>query len=209
MPDQNFVVNSEFSVESLIQLFATGNVKVKEEFNDPVMDAIRGMNADELINACSNQPILSTNAQVQNKTPVDSNKSSSKNKPASETSPPDEDRVHLSPVIIGSTVVNEDPTPAAVTSSNISSNMTEPNNNSSTTNKSCKKAESVSENVNLSEDTKPKLPSHLDKLISELQVISSQEEKVKQNLCEAKSKISEYSSLLEEWKNKKKEVNIS
>lgn len=49
-------------VESLINLFASGNVKVKKEFDDPIIDAIRTLDPAVLNKVCDSQSAANSGA---------------------------------------------------------------------------------------------------------------------------------------------------
>ncbi|KAG8183502.1 hypothetical protein JTE90_003854 [Oedothorax gibbosus] len=59
--ESTFALSNEATmtpVESLINLFASGNIKVKKEFDDPLIDAIRNLDPAVLNKVCDNQPSL-------------------------------------------------------------------------------------------------------------------------------------------------------
>ena len=215
-------------METLIQLFASGNVKVKEEFNDPVMEALKDISPDELINACSSNSVNACEETAGEAT-NSANRRNSKDKSSSETSINTlHNKTCIDPVILGSSAIDDNAsiisavaksnsTTTCVADDNASSSVvhhTEPvpstssiNDNSEHCSTSCIKSFDYSLlNFNEINNTKVELPPYLNKLIKQLQDITSEEEKIKENLIEAKSKINKYASLLEEWREKKKLV---
>ncbi|GFS29505.1 zinc finger protein 106 [Nephila pilipes] len=127
-------------VESLINLFATGNITVKREFDDPLIDAIRSIDPAVLNKVCDGQ--LTNTYSSQEAVP--------------------------------------EPTGSCTTDS-----------------------PTIIENVSLLDNNMPFLTGSLKHILSELQNISAEEEKVKKSLQNADEKIQHYQALLDEWKTKK------
>ncbi|CAL1266778.1 unnamed protein product [Larinioides sclopetarius] len=127
-------------VESLINLFATGNITIKKEFDDPLIDAIRSIDPVLLNKVCEDQPDKNSSSQATVEKAVEP-------------------------------VINP---PAA-----IPDNSPAPLNNS------------------------PSLTLSLKNILNELQIISEEEEKVKDSLLKADQQIQYYQSVLDEWKTKK------
>ncbi|XP_054714693.1 uncharacterized protein LOC129224288 [Uloborus diversus] len=46
------------SVDSLIDLFASGSIKVKQEYDDPLIDVIKSVDPSVLVKACENDPAM-------------------------------------------------------------------------------------------------------------------------------------------------------
>lgn len=196
---------------------------MKEEFNDPVMDVLKEINPDELINACSNNSLNSCEETVNKNNTSSANWINSKDKSSLETSM---NKGGMDPVILGSAAIERNASPGSVPAKNCalnestgSSMATEPTSSTSDRSElhshsfSCTDNDKNSDNslLNFNEisNAKVELPPYLNKLIKQLQDITSEEEKVKESLIEAKSKINMYASLLEEWKTKKKVVCIA
>ncbi|GFQ69811.1 zinc finger protein 106 [Trichonephila clavata] len=127
-------------IDSLINLFATGNITVKKEFDDPLIDAIRSIDPAVLNKVCD---------------------------------------VQLTNNYSGQEVVSKPIEPC-------------------TTN-----ALVVSDSCPVLDSDMPSLTGSLKHILHELQNISTEEEKVKNNLQTADEKIQYYQTLLDEWRTKK------
>lgn len=199
---QTLACSSEIPVDTLIQLFASGTVKVKEEFNDPIVDALKEISPDELISACSNLPFN-----------VNSSADTTLANEPTETTTAQQNKDGVSPVIMGSAVIYDE-----VCSSTLTQTSSQPLQNPSSVGSEGQQAPSSTDDnfshVTVSATDKLKLPTQTESkspppfkiLVEKLQEISIEEETVKQNLTEAKAKITEFTSLLEQWKSRKKKV---
>lgn len=132
-------------VESLINLFATGNITIKKEFDDPLIDAIRSIDPVLLNKVCEDQPVQNVASQDTVEKPIE-------------------------PVAA--------PLPA------------------------------IPDTSLASLSTAPSLTLSLKNILNELQIISEEEEKVKDNLLKADQQIQYYQSLLDGWKTKKIKVFV-
>lgn len=201
---------------------------MKEEFNDPVMDVLKEINPDELINACSNNSINPCEETVNKSITSSANWINSQDKSSLETSvnTVHKNKSSINPVILGSAAIEGNASPdsvpaktCALSESACSPVATEPtsspsdrpelHNHSFSYTDNDKNSDNSLLNFNELNNSKVELPPYLNKLIKQLQDITSKEEKLKENLIEAKSKINMYTSLLEEWKTKKKMVCIT
>ncbi|GBM63505.1 hypothetical protein AVEN_73785-1 [Araneus ventricosus] len=155
-------------VESLINLFATGNITIKKEFDDPLIDAIRSIDPVLLNKVCEDHP----------------------NKPGSS-----EETRSIDPVLLNK--VCEDQPDKTGSNEETIEKAIEP---------VIAPPPTIPDSSLVSLNNASSLTLSFKNILNELQIISEEEEKLKDNLLKADQQIQYYQSVLDEWKTKKIKV---